>query len=70
MAAIRTTDDRIFSMQRVSVGLSLHRPEMLPFIAEWMGQHDAIFLEEPPSPSFDQMIGGQLSVEEYRCLSR
>jgi len=52
-------------MQQVSVGLSLHRPEMMPFIAEWMRQHDAILLEEPHSPGFDQMIRGQLPVDDY-----
>ena len=56
-------------MQQVSVGLSLHRQEMLPFMAGWMRQHDAIFLEEPPSPGFDQMIRGQLSVDDYLLTS-
>ncbi|MFO7708993.1 MAG: hypothetical protein R6V84_12535 [Desulfobacterales bacterium] len=52
-------------MQRVSVALSLHRPEMLPLIAERMQQHEAIFLEEPATPGFDQMIRGELSVDDY-----
>ena len=52
-------------MQQVSVGLSLHRPEMIPLISEAMRRSEAIFLEEPPAPGFDQMIRGELSVEEY-----
>lgn len=51
--------------QNVSVALSLHRPEMMPFIAERMQQHEAIFLEEPPTPGFAQMLAGELSVEDY-----
>lgn len=52
-------------MRNVSVALSLHRPEMLPFIAERMQQHEAVFLEEPPTPGFDQMLEGDLSVDDY-----
>ena len=52
-------------MQQVSVGLSLHRPEMIPLISEAMRGHDAIFLEEPPAPGFDQMIRGELSIDDY-----
>ena len=52
-------------MQLVSVGLSLHRPEMIPLISEAMRGPEAIFLEEPPAPGFDQMIRGELSVDDY-----
>jgi hypothetical protein len=52
-------------MQQVSVGLSLHRPEMIPLISEAMRRPEAIFLEEPPAPGFDQMIQGELSVDDY-----
>ncbi|HEX5681759.1 MAG TPA: hypothetical protein VFX82_13080 [Desulfobacterales bacterium] len=52
-------------MQQVFVGLSLHRPEMIPLISAAMRCSEAIFLEEPPAPGFDQMIRGELSVEEY-----
>ena len=47
------------------MGLSLHRPEMIPLISEAMRRSEAIFLEEPPAPGFDQMIRGELSVEDY-----
>jgi hypothetical protein len=52
-------------MQQVFVGLSLHRPEMIPLISEAMRRPEAIFLEEPPAPGFDQMIRGELSVDDY-----
>ena len=52
-------------MQQVSVGLGLHRPEMIPMMSEAMRRHDAVFLEEPPAPGFDRMIRGKLSVDDY-----
>jgi hypothetical protein len=53
------------SMQKITLGLSVHRPEMIAFIADWMRQHDAIFLEEPPAAGFQQMLDGKLAVDEY-----
>jgi hypothetical protein len=38
---------------------------MMPFIAEWMWQHEAIFLEEPTTPGFEQMLTGELSINDY-----
>ena len=32
---------------------------------EWMQAHEAIFLEEPPQPGFQQMLAGDLPIEEY-----
>ena len=52
-------------MQQVSVGLGLHRPEMIPMISKAMRRHDAVFLEEPPAPGFDRMLRGKLSVDDY-----
>jgi hypothetical protein len=52
-------------MQQLSVGLSLHRPEMIPLISESMRRHEAVFLEEPPTPGFDRMLQGELSVDDY-----
>ena len=52
-------------MQNITLGLSVHRPEMIPFIAEWMRRHDAIFLEEPPAAGFQQMLEGALAVDDY-----
>jgi hypothetical protein len=52
-------------MPKVTVGLSLHRPEMIPRMAEDMRRHEAIFLEEPGSPGFQLMLSGELSIEDY-----
>ena len=52
-------------MSRITVGLSVHRPEMIPWIAERMRQHEAIFLEEPGSPDFQKMLSGELAIEDY-----
>jgi hypothetical protein len=38
---------------------------MLPLIAESMKNHDAIFLEEPPTPGFRKMLHGALAIDEY-----
>ena len=55
-------------MPQVTLGLSLHRPEMIPLISNWMLRHEAIFLEEPPDPDFEQMLSGSLSVDGYLSL--
>jgi len=52
-------------MQKITLGLSVHRPEMIPLIAEKMRRHDAIYLEEPPAAGFDQMLAGEYAVEDY-----
>ena len=53
------------SMQKITLGLSLHRPEMVPFLAEWMRRHDTVLLEEPPVEGFQQMLQGALAVNDY-----
>jgi hypothetical protein len=39
----------------ITLGLSLHRPEMVPFLANWMQHSDAVLLEEPTTEGFEQM---------------
>jgi len=51
-------------MQKITLGLSVHRPEMIHFIADRMQQHDAIFLEEPPAADFEQTLKGVLTVDD------
>jgi len=53
------------SLPKITLGLSVHRPEMIPYIANCMRQHDAIFLEEPPAAGFEQMLEGTLDVDDY-----
>ena len=49
----------------MTLGLSLHRPEMIPLIAERMRRHEAIFLEEPSATGFEPMLAGALAVDDY-----
>jgi hypothetical protein len=49
----------------VTIGFSLHRPEMVPLMARYMQKHDALFLEEPPTAEFDGMLSGSIPVDEY-----
>lgn len=51
--------------QQITLGLSEHRPEMIPLIARAMRKHQAIFLEEPADGDFDQMLSGTRTVEDY-----
>jgi len=50
---------------RVTVGLSLHRPEIIPWTARAVAGHEAVFLEEPPDPGFGDMLRGALAVDDY-----
>ena len=49
----------------VTLAYSNHRPETLPYAEALMGQHDAVILEEPPTPGFHAMLGGELEVDRY-----
>ena len=53
------------SAKKITLGLSVHRPEMIPVMADWMRRHDAIFLEEPPADGFSRMLAGELEVDDY-----
>jgi hypothetical protein len=52
-------------MPQVTLGLSMHRPEMIPIISDHMRRHEAIFLEEPPDVGFESMLDGGLAVDDY-----
>ena len=52
-------------MPQVTLGLSMHRPEMIPIISRQMRRHESIFLEEPPVEGFADMLSGKLSVDRY-----
>ena len=49
----------------VTIGFSLHRPEMVPLMAGYMRKHDALFLEEPPTVEFERMLSGSIPLDEY-----
>ena len=50
---------------KITIGLGIHRPEMLPLMASQMRQHEAIYLEEPNAPNFEAMLTGELGIEDY-----
>ena len=52
-------------MPQVTLGLSMHRPEMIPIISRQMRKHESIFLEEPPVEGFGDMLSGNISVDRY-----
>ena len=52
-------------MKHITIGFSIHRPEMVPVTARIMEQHDVIFLEEPPEVNFEDMLNSSLEVEDY-----
>ena len=52
-------------LARATLVLAEHRPETVSHAAALMRDHDAVFLEEPPDTSFQQMLRGDLPVEDY-----
>lgn len=59
----------VTNLTRVWIGFTSYRPETLPFIEEYMGKCDAVILEEPHTPGFNEMIDNELPIEEYLMLS-
>ncbi|MDX1707867.1 MAG: hypothetical protein R3274_04660 [Desulfobacterales bacterium] len=52
-------------MKHITIGFSIHRPEVVDLIADLMKGHEAIYLEEPPQPEFQDMLAGALPVDDY-----
>lgn len=53
------------SLPLITVGLSSHRLEAIPYARQEMARHDTIILEEAPEPDFPAVLAGDLQVEEY-----
>jgi len=51
--------------REVSLVFSSHRPETLAVSVPLMKQYDAVFLEDAPTPEFNQFIDGALSIDDY-----
>jgi len=49
----------------ITVGFSSHHVEALPYAREQMERHQTIILEDPPSPSFDQMLESTTPLDDY-----
>jgi hypothetical protein len=52
-------------MKHVTIGFSIHRPELIGIMADLMHRHDVIFLEEPPANGLEEMLQGDLSIDDY-----
>ncbi len=52
-------------LARATLVLAEHRPETVSHAAALMRDHEAVFLEEPPDGQFQQMLRGDLPVEDY-----
>ncbi len=52
-------------MNQATIVFSSHRPETLRFASRAMRCHDAIFLEEPPTPQFQRMLEGDITIKNY-----
>ncbi len=52
-------------MKPITIGFSIHRPEVIGITADLMCRHDVIFLEEPPASGLKQMLEGVLSIDDY-----
>lgn len=53
----------------VTLGFTVFRPETAPFAARAMEGHDLIVLEEPRTPGFEEMLAGELPIDEYLMLT-
>lgn len=49
----------------ITIGFSAHHVEALPFIRKEMESHGVVVLEDAPSSSFQAMLRGEISVDDY-----
>ncbi|MEG6551833.1 hypothetical protein V6C53_16515 [Desulfocurvibacter africanus] len=49
----------------LTLAFTSHRLESLPRACEVMAAHAAVFLEEPPTPGFEDMLRDSLSIDDY-----
>ena len=52
-------------MKLITIGFSIHRPEIIGITADLMQRHDVIFLEEPPVNGLQGMLQGAQSIDDY-----
>ena len=52
-------------MATTTIGLSTHRAEIIPLAVSRMRQNEVVILEEPPAPSFDLMLCGEIRITDY-----
>ena len=56
-------------MKPITIGFSIHRSEVIDLTADLMRRHDVIFLEEPPANGLQEMLQGELSIDDYLLLT-
>ncbi len=56
-------------LQRLCIGFTSFRPETLSFAERLMQGYEAVLLEEPQTPGFEEMIRCELPIEEYLQLT-
>jgi hypothetical protein len=59
----------MLQLQRLCIGFTSFRQETLSFAERMMQAYEAILLEEPQTPGFDEMLRCELPVEEYLQLT-
>ena len=52
-------------MKPITIGFSIHRSEIIDITADLMHRHDVIYLEEPPANGLQEMLQGDLSIDDY-----
>ena len=52
-------------MKRVTIRFSIHRPEVIGITADLMQRHAVICIEEPPAERLQEMLQGDLSIDDY-----
>lgn len=55
--------------QPLTIAFTVFRSETAPFAAQRMTGHSLIVLEEPRTPGFEEMLAGELDVDEYLMLT-
>ena len=54
---------------QLTLGFTVFRSETTPYAARYMIDHSLIVLEEPRTPGFEEMLAGELAVDEYLMLT-
>jgi len=56
-------------LQKLCLGFTSFRPETLPFAEKIMSNFEAVVLEEPQNPGFQEMLEEEMSIDDYLMLS-
>jgi hypothetical protein len=59
----------MLQFKSVRLGFTSYRPETLPLARNAMRGHEAVLLEEPHTPGFQEMLQGEMDIEKYLELN-